>query len=118
MRHHGETSAAPGPATGGDWHTLQRLLPYLWQYKWRVMLALAFMVAAKLANVGVPVLLKRLVDAMSLQPGDTRALLVVPVALLLTYGGLRLATSAFTELRELVFAKATQGASHAGRCCA
>ena len=111
MRHHGERPAPSGPATGGDWHTLQRLLPYLWQYKWRVLLALAFMIAAKLANVGVPVLLKRLVDAMSLQPGDTRALLVVPVALLLTYGGLRLATSAFTELRELVFAKATQGAA-------
>ena len=113
MRHHGETSsAAPGQGGQvGDWHTLQRLLPYLWQYKWRVGLALAFMVGAKLANVGVPVLLKRLVDAMSLQPGDTRALLVVPVALLLTYGGLRLATSAFTELRELVFAKATQGAA-------
>ena len=111
MRHHGERSAPASPATGGDWHTLQRLLPYLWQYKWRVLLALAFMVAAKLANVGVPVLLKELVDAMSLPPGDARALLVVPVALLLTYGGLRLATSAFTELRELVFAKATQGAA-------
>ena len=115
MRHHGETSsAAPGQGGQvGDWHTLQRLLPYLWQYKWRVGLALAFMVGAKLANVGVPMLLKELVDAMSLKPGDARALLVVPVALLLTYGGLRLATSAFTELRELVFAKATQGAARA-----
>jgi ABC-type transport system involved in Fe-S cluster assembly fused permease/ATPase subunit len=111
MRHHGETSSPASPAQSGDWHTLQRLLPYLWQYKWRVGLALAFMVGAKLANVGVPMLLKELVDAMSLRPGDPRALLVVPVALLLTYGGLRLATSAFTELRELVFAKATQGAA-------
>ena len=111
MRHRGETSSPATPAQGGDWHTLQRLLPYLWQYKWRVGLALAFMVGAKLANVGVPMLLKELVDAMSLRPGDPRALLVVPVALLLTYGGLRLATSAFTELRELVFAKATQGAA-------
>ncbi|MFM7026941.1 MAG: ABCB family ABC transporter ATP-binding protein/permease [Limnohabitans sp.] len=111
MRHRGETSSAPPPGQGGDWHTLQRLLPYLWQYKGRVALALAFMVGAKLANVGVPMLLKELVDAMSLQPGDARALLVVPVSLLLTYGGLRLATSAFTELRELVFAKATQGAA-------
>ena len=111
MRHRGETSSPTSPAQGGDWHTLQRLLPYLWQYKWRVGLALAFMVGAKLANVGVPMLLKELVDAMSLRPGDPRALLVVPVALLLTYGGLRLATSAFTELRELVFAKATQGAA-------
>jgi len=111
MRHRGEISPSAPPGQGGDWHTLQRLVPYLWAYKWRVLLALAFMVGAKLANVGVPVLLKELVDAMSIRPGDPQALLVVPVALLLTYGGLRLATSAFTELRELVFAKATQGAA-------
>ena len=111
MRHRGESSPPAAPGQGGDWQTLQRLLPYLWQYKWRVLLALAFMVGAKLANVGVPMLLKELVDAMSFRPGDPQALLVVPVALLLTYGALRLATSAFTELRELVFAKATQGAA-------
>ncbi len=111
MRHGGESSVPlPGPPSG-DWHTLRRLLPYLWQYKWRVGLALAFMVGAKLANVGVPMLLKELVDAMAFKPGDVRAVLVVPVGLLLAYGGLRLATSAFTELRELVFAKATQGAA-------
>jgi ATP-binding cassette subfamily B protein len=122
MRHHGETapSAAPsgkspGAATpapaGGDWQTLSRLLPYLWQYKWRVVIALSLMVGAKLANVSVPLLLKELVDAMSLKPGDPQVVLVVPVALLVGYGVLRLLTSAFTELRELVFAKATQGAS-------
>ncbi|MEN9888539.1 MAG: hypothetical protein RL559_576 [Pseudomonadota bacterium] len=111
MRHGGHSSLPlPGP-TSGDWHTLRRLLPYLWQYKWRVVLALGFMVGAKLANVGVPMLLKELVDAMALPPGDVRAVLVVPAGLLLAYGGLRLATSAFTELRELVFAKATQGAA-------
>ena len=111
MRHGGESSVPlPGPPSG-DWYTLRRLLPYLWQYKWRVGLALAFMVGAKLANVGVPMLLKELVDAMAFKPGDVRAVLVVPVGLLLAYGGLRLATSAFTELRELVFAKATQGAA-------
>ncbi len=124
MRHHGETAApaashtslaTPGvaarPPAGGDWKTLSRLLPYLWQYKWRVVIALTLMVAAKLANVSVPLLLKELVDAMSLKPGDPQAVLVVPVALLVGYGALRLLTSAFTELRELVFAKATQGAS-------
>ena len=88
-----------------------RLAPYLWHYKWRVVAALVFMVGAKLANVGVPLILKRLVDAMSLPPGSATALLVVPGALLLGYGALRLSTSAFTELRELVFAKATQGAA-------
>ncbi|MFM8590296.1 MAG: ABCB family ABC transporter ATP-binding protein/permease, partial [Limnohabitans sp.] len=80
-------------------------------YKWRVVLALAFMVGAKFANVGVPVLLKQLVDAMAPAPGDAKVVLVVPVALLLAYGLLRLLTSALTELRELVFAKATQGAA-------
>jgi ATP-binding cassette subfamily B protein len=100
----------PAPA-GGDWKTLSRLLPYLWQYKWRVVIALSLMVGAKLANVSVPLLLKELVDAMNIKPGDAQAVLVVPVALLVGYGALRLLTSAFTELRELVFAKATQGAS-------
>lgn len=114
MRRSGE-SISPPPGTsaraGSDWTALRRLLPYLWAYKWRVLAALAFMVGAKVANVGVPVLLKSLVDALSLQPGDPAAILVVPVGLLLAYGGLRLSTSLFTELRELVFAKATQGAA-------
>ena len=69
------------------------------------------MVGAKLANVSVPLLLKDLIDAMSFKPNDPQAVLVVPVAMLVTYGVLRLSVSAFTELRELVFAKATQGAA-------
>jgi ATP-binding cassette subfamily B protein len=105
------TAPTPAPAPGADWATLRRLVPYLWQYKWRVAAALAFMIAAKVANVGVPILLKHLVDAMSLKPGDATAVLVVPVGLLVAYGLLRLSTSLFTELRELVFAKATQGAA-------
>jgi ATP-binding cassette subfamily B protein len=99
-----------------DAATLRRLLPYLWQYRWRVALALAFMVGAKLANVGVPLLLKELVDALTprtgLAPGQA-ALLVVPLGLLLAYGLLRFSTSLFTELRELIFAKATEGATRA-----
>ncbi|WP_159913180.1 ABC transporter ATP-binding protein/permease [Pantoea sp. 18069] len=99
------------PASGADWATLKRLLPYLWEYKWRVLAALLFMVAAKVANVGVPVLLKELVDALTLKPGDAAAVLVVPAAMLLAYGALRFSTALFTELRDLVFAKATQGAA-------
>ena len=99
------------PLQGTDWSTLRRLFPYLWEYKWRVIAALAFMVGAKMANVGVPLLLKDLVDTMTPQPGDPRAVLVVPVALLVAYAALRLSTSLFTELRELVFAKATEGAA-------
>ncbi|MDM0045189.1 ABC transporter ATP-binding protein/permease [Variovorax dokdonensis] len=107
--HAGVAAPASGPRS--DAATLSRLFPYLWRYKWRVIAALAFMVVAKVANVGVPILLKHLVDAMTLKPGDPRALLVVPAALLLGYGLLRFSTSLFTELRELVFAKATEGAS-------
>ena len=102
---------ADTPPSRSDLATLQRLLPYLWDYKWRVMAALALMVGAKLANVGVPLLLKELVDRMNLKATDPQAVLVVPLALLLAYGLLRLCTSLFTELRELVFAKATEGAA-------
>ena len=109
------TAAAVKPRS--DWATLSRLFPYLWIYKWRVLAALAFMVGAKMANVGVPLLLKNLVDSMSPNGGriggtvDLQTLIVVPVALLIGYGALRLSTSLFTELRELVFAKATEGAA-------
>ena len=90
---------------------LRRVGPYLWHYRWRVAAALGFLVAAKVANVGVPVLLKHLVDALDLKAGDPRAILVVPIGLLLAYAALRLSTSVFTELRELIFAKASFGAS-------
>ena len=103
-------AATPEPARS-DLDTLKRLFPYLWDYKWRVMAALAFMVGAKTANVGVPLLLKQLVDTMNLKATDPKALLIVPVALLFGYGLLRLSTTLFTELRELVFAKATEGAA-------
>ncbi|HQR86644.1 MAG: metal ABC transporter permease [Burkholderiales bacterium 35-55-47] len=113
MRHHAHSSAPIGQHVKQrpDSETLKRLFPYLWQYKWRVIAALTFMVGAKLANVGVPLLLKELIDAMSFKPNDPMAVIVVPVSLLLVYGVLRLSVSAFTELRELVFAKATQGAA-------
>jgi len=120
MRRSGELSppapaTTPAPATDparSDWATLRRLFPYLWQYRWRVIAALTFMVAAKLANVGVPLLLKQLVDTMNPKGGiDATALLVVPAALLVAYGLLRLSATLFAELRDLVFAKATEGAS-------
>jgi ATP-binding cassette subfamily B protein len=115
MRHHAHSSeptpAEQPPKQRPDSETLKRLFPYLWQYKWRVVAALSFMVGAKLANVSVPLLLKELIDAMSFKPNDPLAVIVVPVSLLVVYGVLRLSVSAFTELRELVFAKATQGAA-------
>jgi ATP-binding cassette subfamily B protein len=105
------TDALPAGGSRSDWATLGKLMPYLWRYRWRVAAALLFMIAAKGANVGVPLLLKQLVDGLSIRPGSAQALLVVPIGLLLAYGGLRLSTTLFTELRELIFAKATEGAA-------
>ena len=115
MRHSSPALSLPNPtaaeAPRTDWQTLRKLLPYLWAYRGRVALALGFLLLAKLANVGVPVLLKHLVDALDLKAGDVRAVMVVPAGILLAYAGLRLSTSLFTELRELVFAKVSFGAS-------
>ena len=103
--------SSPASERSGDWATLKRLFPYLWAYKWRVSLALSFMVGAKVANVGVPLLLKTLVDNLTPQPDAATAMLVVPLGLLVAYAALRLSTSLLTELRDLVFAKATEGAA-------
>ncbi len=106
MRGH-SSSRLPLPdasARRGDWHVIRSLLPYLWAYKGRVIAALAALVAAKVANVGVPVAMKQIVD--SLDP--SLAMLAVPLALLVAYGALRLSTTIFTELREFLFAKVTQ----------
>ena len=92
-----------------DWKVIANLLPYLWAFKWRVGLALTCLIAAKVANLGVPILLKALIDAMSV-PLGVEAVLVVPVSLILAYGILRLSASIFTELRELLFSRVTESA--------
>jgi ABC-type transport system involved in Fe-S cluster assembly fused permease/ATPase subunit len=88
----------PAPAVPNPVRTL---LPYLWQFRGRIAIALGLMLVAKLSNVGVPLLLKRLVDGLNVAP----TLMVLPVALLLAYGAARLSTTIFTELRQLVFAR-------------
>lgn len=115
-----------------DWQTLRSLFPYLWAWKGRVAIALGCLVAAKMANVGVPIVLKSIIDWLApmasgtptalrtpmgplIQPGPlgdhpVALAVAVPAALLVSYGLLRLATSLFTELREFVFAKVTQRA--------
>jgi ATP-binding cassette subfamily B protein len=97
----------PGHARG-QWRTVRLLMPYLWAYKARAVFAVLCLVAAKLAVVGVPVLLKHIVDRLS-GPAGAR-LAVIPIALIVAYGALRLATSVFTELREFFFARVTQSA--------
>jgi len=107
------TSAAPPrqaspsiAAPKGDLGVLKRLLPYLWEFRGRVALAIAFLVAAKLANITVPMVMKRIVD--DLTPGA--AVAAVPVALLVAYGVLRLSSTIFNELRDIVFVKVAQRA--------
>jgi len=93
-----------------DWQTLRMLLPYLWAYKGRVLFALACLVAAKLATVSVPIILKGIVDTLAPAAKSATDMLVVPVALVVAYGLLRLSTSLFTELREFFFVNVTQAA--------
>ena len=112
MRHHSSRPiAAPAnQATRDDWTTLKTLLPYLLEWKWRVLFALLSLVAAKMANVGVPLVLKQLIDKLAPMPGNPAYALVVPIGLLVAYGLLRLSATVFTELREFFFARVTQRA--------
>ena len=100
-------SAAPTQRLrGNEWRALGTLVPYLWEYKWRVTLALVCLVAAKLANVGVPLVMKEVVDGLD----PSLALVAVPVALLAIYGCLRFSATLFAELRDVVFVRVTQRA--------
>jgi ATP-binding cassette subfamily B protein len=80
------------------------------KYKLRMGLALAALVAAKLANVSIPIFLKEIVDGLAPAAGITTAALAVPLALVVGYGLMRLASTGLTEIRELIFARVTQGA--------
>ncbi len=87
--------------TRSSWHTLRSLAPYVWKFRSRVAIALFFLIAAKMALIGVPVVLKQLVDRLN----PELAPLVIPALLLMAYGGLRLAATLFQELRQIVFAR-------------
>ena len=109
--HHSAASALDaGPPVSGvrpnEWRVVGLLLPYLSEYKWRVLVALIFLTSAKLANVGVPLVLKSVVDALS----PAQQVLALPLALLVAYGALRLSTVLFAELRDVVFVRVTQRA--------
>ena len=112
MRHRSFSQSNPpaNQSTRNDWATLKTLLPYLWEWKWRVIFAMACLVMAKMANVGIPMILKEIVDSLTVSPQSANAVLVLPMALLIAYGLLRLSTTAFTELREFFFARVTQRA--------
>jgi len=109
MRHFkSETNAASKTRQHSDWQVIKNLMPYIWQFKFRVVITLICLVFAKVANLGVPIVLKKIVDTLSIT--TPQALVVVPVSLILAYGLLRLSASLFGELRELIFAKVTESA--------
>jgi ATP-binding cassette subfamily B protein len=114
MRRSSPSSSLPPPADPkarrNDWATIRTLIPYLWVYKWRVMAALLCLIGAKVANIGVPLVLKTIVDRLSIDPSNPHALLVLPLGALVAYGALRFSTTLFTELREFLFARVTQRA--------
>jgi ABC-type transport system involved in Fe-S cluster assembly fused permease/ATPase subunit len=117
MRHHSaspefnpqQAAQFPPPAGAprGSWAVIKTLLPYLLAYRLRIAVALSALLLAKLANLGVPIVLKDIVDGLT---SSAAAPLAVPIGLVLAYGLMRLASTAFTELREVVFARVTQGA--------
>ena len=98
------THSTPHPDSRYSWKTFRTLLPYVWEFRGRVIIALSFLILAKVANVAVPLILKQLIDALN-RPHEV---LRLPIMLVLGYGVLRLANAAFGELRDAVFAKVTQ----------
>jgi ABC-type transport system involved in Fe-S cluster assembly fused permease/ATPase subunit len=92
--------------TRGEWRVVGMLLPYLWEFRWRALIALAFLVSAKLANVGVPLVMKEIVDGLQ----GTAQAIILPLSLLVVYGALRLSTTLFAELRDVVFVRVTRRA--------
>lgn len=116
-------SSEPAPAATGprnDWQTIRSLLPYLSAYKWHVAFALACLIGAKVANLGVPVVMKRIVDSLAavqhltaLGRAEQSATVVLAGGvglLVIAYALARLSTSLFTELREILFSKVTESA--------
>jgi ABC-type transport system involved in Fe-S cluster assembly fused permease/ATPase subunit len=89
-------------ANRDDWQNIRQMFPFIWTYRGRVLLALASLVFSKLAMVGVPVVLKHIVDSLDSSAEET---VVLPVLLLLSYGVLRFISSGFNELRDVIFAR-------------
>src|SRR6266850_8573096 len=96
-----DPAVEPSRPGRGDFAVVGELLPYLRPYLGRIVLSLALILAAKVATLLVPVVLKRLVDELNLE----RSLLLLPVGLLLAYGASRVVVTLFTELRQVVFAR-------------
>jgi len=124
MRRYSASSEPAPPSAAGsprrDWQTIRSLLPYLAAYKWRVAFALSCLIGAKVANLGVPIVMKRIVDglvsmrqltALGRAQHEPAIVLAGGIGLLVVaYALVRLSTSLFTELREILFSKVTESA--------
>ncbi|HYN14065.1 MAG TPA: ABC transporter transmembrane domain-containing protein, partial [Burkholderiales bacterium] len=106
MATRGHQSAPTQRLRGNEWRAVGTLIPYLLEYKWRVGLALICLIAAKLTNVAVPLVMKEVVDSLDPQI----QMVAVPVALLAIYGLLRFSATFFAELRDVLFVPVTQRA--------
>jgi ATP-binding cassette subfamily B protein len=106
MRHGHFDSSADEQVS---WATLKQLIPYLLEFKGRIFLAMLCLVAAKVASVGMPFILKNVVDGLDLESG-TQQMIAVPIALIIAYGSLRLANVLFGELRDTLFGRVTERA--------
>ncbi|MCG9745381.1 ABC transporter ATP-binding protein/permease [Shewanella sp. Isolate8] len=97
-----------GPIDKLNWQVLKLLWPYLLEFKGRVVLALACLVVAKMASVGLPFVLKHLVDTLS--EASSEQIIAVPIALVLAYGSLRLLNTVISEVRDTLFGRVTERA--------
>jgi ATP-binding cassette subfamily B protein len=105
----GGEAGEPASPTLRTWHTLAKLRPYLTEFPLRVTAAMLLLIAAKIAGVWLPQLLRQLVNTLSAR-ADTGVVLAVPLGLLLGYGALRLANVLFGELRDVAFGRVAERA--------
>ncbi|MHB1084047.1 MAG: ABCB family ABC transporter ATP-binding protein/permease [Thiobacillus sp.] len=106
MFHPDHSHSLPPPLGEPSLRSISRLFPYLWEFRGRVLLAMALLIGAKMASVAVPLVLKEIIDAL----GKPRPELVLPLTFILVYGLLRFASTTFSDLRDVIFARVTQRA--------
>ena len=92
-----------------SWRTLKKLIPYLMNYRGRIFLAMLCLVAAKLASVGLPFILKHIVDSLDTSSGISN-IVALPIGLLLAYGIVRLFNVLLAEIRDTIFGRVTETA--------
>jgi ATP-binding cassette subfamily B protein len=107
MRGHGDSTTRN--SWSGDWTAIKSLVPYFMEFKGRVLLALLFLLLAKLASVMIPFVMKYIVDALD---SNQTQIITIPVLFLCLYGILRLGTILFGEIRDTIFGRVTERAMH------